>query len=387
MLTKALTVARLVLPAGAVVGLGANLPGLAAICLLLALAASLLTRRGAPPALDCTLDAVLVATVFAALYATGRLPWYRLMEGFAGFTGLLIAFLLVGLLKPLRQGRRFPQVQSAAMVVFVLGALAMTLNNRHLVVERPTITIQHLPAQFDGLRAAVLADPHIGWPDQGERWFRHIVLVIDDLHPDIIFCLGDILSYPMEQKHYISLLGGLHAPMGVWGILGNHENGVPNHFEPPVPTLTTEQWRKVFADAGVHLLENQAVPLRRGQGVLWLVGVGDVFSGHARPAVALEDVPPGAATIVLTHSPDLLDYPQMQHVGLVLAGHTHGGGVWLPFVGPIWASSTKGRLRAAGLVHEGTAQAYISRGAGSAVEGLRLGNSPEVTLLTLRRDR
>ncbi len=367
-------------------GLAAHLTALPAIALALAFPLGIVARRSWTNVfLSRALDAAYITSVFIALQATGKLPWYLPMKGFAFFSAAACLTLLSSVFLSLKPTRLFATLHMTAMLFFTIGAIIFTLNDTTLAIEHPTVHIARLPAPFDGLTAAVLADTHIGRPDQGPEWFSHVVRATNDLQADLILILGDVISRPMEEVQYVSLLSGLHAPLGVWTVLGNHENGMPNRFAPPLPAPTVEEWRRIYADAGVHLLENEAVPLRRDGAVLWLVGVGDAYSYHDHLDRAIKGIGPHDACLVLTHSPDLLDDPLIGRVDLMLAGHTHGGGVWLPFVGPLWSPSRLGRARAAGLIREGTTQAYISRGTGRAVMGLRLGNAPEVTLLTLRR--
>jgi len=86
----------------------------------------------------------------------------------------------------------------------------------------------------------------------------------------------------------------------------------------------------------------------------------------------------------LSHSPDLMDDPRISEADLVLSGHTHGGQIWIPGIGPFMAPARKPALRAAGLVLSHGTTMYVSRGAGEGTR-IRIGCPREVTLLTLKR--
>ncbi len=100
-----------------------------------------------------------------------------------------------------------------------------------------------------------------------------------------------------------------------------------------------------------------------------------------------EQIPPGSFPIVLSHSPDI--FPMAAEMGwpLVLAGHTQGGQIQLPFIGALTTDTTLGRGYASGLFSQGGSQLYISRGIGTTRLPFRFLAPPEVTLITLRAER
>jgi hypothetical protein len=97
-----------------------------------------------------------------------------------------------------------------------------------------------------------------------------------------------------------------------------------------------------------------------------------------------ERIPEGSFPIVLSHSPDI--FPLAVEMGwpLVLAGHTQGGQIQLPFIGAITTDTALGRAYASGLFAEGRSQLYITRGVGTTRLPFRFLAPPEVALITLR---
>jgi predicted MPP superfamily phosphohydrolase len=243
-----------------------------------------------------------------------------------------------------------------------------------LKIYRQPITIAGLPPAFDGLRLVQLSDLHSGRFLPLSQIERALALA-NGLHPDVIVLTGD---YVHKDPKYIpivyQLLSRLHAPLGVYAVLGNHDQWVD-----PELKIT----RRDLAEAGLVDLTNRSVALSRQGQLLWLAGVADMITQTPDLGAALAQVPPQATVILLSHSPDFVDQVRDPRVALMLSGHTHGGQVNLPLLGPLIVPSTHGVKFAAGLVREGNLQVYTNRGVGMAVLPLRFRCRPEVTLLTL----
>ncbi len=201
---------------------------------------------------------------------------------------------------------------------------------------------------------------------------------VQALGADVIVVTGDFVSRVThdEPDMVVQALARLSAREGVYAVLGNHdwwENGL----------LVADCVRR----AGVTLLQNRNVPLRRGGQTLYLAGIDDVWvARHDLPA-ALDDVPMSAKAILLAHEPDYADLAAHdQRVLLQLSGHSHGGQVCLPGYGgivfPPWA-----RKYSRGCYTVGRMTVYTNRGLGMVSLPLRFACRPEITLLTLRPER
>lgn len=244
---------------------------------------------------------------------------------------------------------------------------------RRLKVYRPTVEIPGLPQAFDGLRLAQLTDVHHG-PAVGLEYVEQAVELANGLEPDVIALTGDYISVSSAfTAPCMGALGSLRAPLGVHGVLGNHD-----HWHDPDVT------RDEMACAGIIELTNEGRWIeRQGQG-LYLAGVGDLWEDNQRLEQALERVPHDAAAILLSHNPDYNEHMDDRRVKLMLAGHTHGGQVRLPLVGAPIHPSDYGQKYLAGIVKDGWKQVYVSRGVGVVGPPVRFRCRPEVTLLTLK---
>jgi hypothetical protein len=118
---------------------------------------------------------------------------------------------------------------------------------------------------------------------------------------------------------------------------------------------------------------------------LWVAGIDDVLQGQADLHRSMAGIPEADATILLAHEPDFADYAAKFPLDLQLSGHSHGGQVRLPGIGPI-ILPTLGQKYHSGLNRVGRLQVYTSRGVGVINLPVRLNCPPEVTLITLVKE-
>jgi predicted MPP superfamily phosphohydrolase len=255
------------------------------------------------------------------------------------------------------------------------------------LVERVTISLPRLPAEFEGITVAVIADVHAR-PRRGGDGLAEVVRTANGLRPDLTLLLGDIVHAAADARLSLSTLSGLRAREGIYACLGNHEHGFVWYSRRlgPAAAPSTEEWRRLYAEAGIDLLVNEARPLVRGPSRIWLLGVDDAYSGHDDLSTALAPVQEGEFRLLLTHSPDIIDSLGNQEADAVLAAHTHGGQVRLPWLGPLFAPCRRFRERAAGFVHSDDTTMYVTRGPGEGAP-FRLRCPRELPLIALQRDR
>ncbi len=255
----------------------------------------------------------------------------------------------------------------------------------------PRWTVEHAswPAAMPPLRIAILTDIHAVEPWMPSSRIGNIVNVANALEPDLIVLLGDYVAsihrfrtgiIPISE--WTKPLARLRAPLGVHAVLGNHDwwedvRGV----------------RDGLHDAGIPVLENEAVKIDRGGRRFWLAGLGDQLATPAgglryhgaddldatlRPALADAD-----PVILMAHEPDIfVQVPE--RVTLTLSGHTHGGQVWLPVAGRPVVPSRYGSRYAYGHVTEGGRNLIVSAGLGMSGVPVRFMVPPEVALVTVK---
>jgi hypothetical protein len=266
----------------------------------------------------------------------------------------------------------------ALILLLALGLYAFWIEPSGLRTNPYDIALsgdQTLPLR--PLRIAVLADIHLGAPYIDDAKLARIVALTQDAKPDLILLAGDYIAYRYPFRDPPSLadlsagLRGLSAPLGVYAVLGNHDNA-----------RSTPGVRHALEAAGITVLDDASTILTRGGARLYLVGFKDAYWSHPDVARALAGVPADAHALCLTHSPDLFPLLPKTCV-LTIAGHTHGGQVRLPFVGSPIVPSRFGQRYAAGEIHEDGKTLFVSTGIGTSMIPVRFGVPPEVSLLTV----
>ena len=253
------------------------------------------------------------------------------------------------------------------------------LQSDWLQVNRVTISVPGLPSQFDGFSLAHASDLHLGGLVRSEDG-RTIVDRIMDLGADTIVLTGDLVDFtsaPSDGTGHVirDVFSRLCAPKGVYAVLGNHD-----YYAGP------EDVASAVAASGVTLLRNEGLLLEHSGSKLWLAGVNSVQLGQHDLDAALWDAPPGIPVILLAHEPDYADVvAKDERVTLQLSGHSHGGQICIPRLGPV-RKTHMGRKYIYGLHRVGKMWLYINPGTGMAILPVRLNCPPEITLLRLENE-
>jgi predicted MPP superfamily phosphohydrolase len=266
-----------------------------------------------------------------------------------------------------------------ALFLAPLGYYATFVERFHLVEERATIPISPLRDGRETLRIAVLADI------QGcdvEPQMREAVAAAMAFEPHLILLPGDLIQCPPGEYEravpkFRELLAPLDAPLGVYFVVGNTDD----------PTRVGE----ALEGTRVRMLVNETVELQLGDRRITLGGAGMswVSKRDVQFVHDLEQRPgDGDVRILVSHFPDIVEnLSASSRVDLLVAGHTHGGQVQLPFIGPPITLSRVPRSVGAGGYHVLDGHAlYVSRGVGcerGLAPRLRFLCPPEVSLLTL----
>jgi uncharacterized protein len=247
------------------------------------------------------------------------------------------------------------------------------------IVERP-VPIRNLPRPFRGYRLIQLSDIHLD--EYTEPFFlEHIVKRVNDLNPDCVLLTGDYvtvgaLTAIARNAAYRSaeILSTLTCPLR-YAILGNHDVGVS-------ASLVID----ALQSHGIPVLVNRHVPIELDGACLWICGLEDPATSYPDLALTVPARPEGPV-ILLSHEPDYADsvikHPRFPLIDLMLAGHSHGGQIRLPGLGPL-VLPPMGRNYPEGLFRFGQMQLYVNRGIGTVGLPFRLNCPPEITVITLK---
>ncbi|MGH9481229.1 MAG: metallophosphoesterase [Terriglobales bacterium] len=227
------------------------------------------------------------------------------------------------------------------------------------------VPLSRLPAALDGLRIAHLSDIHYGL-FVSRRWLLRVLELTQAQRPDLIAITGDFVTQsPAFIEPVSELVSKLHAPLGVFAVLGNHD------FRAGAEPLTRALRRR-----GITVLRNQHRLLHRRGDAFQIAGIDDSRQ-HPDLAAALGPTD-RRFTLLLAHNPMALPQAAACGVDLVLSGHTHGGQIRFRLAAPLYE-----RFLPSGFLSLDRTQMYISRGLGKVIVPMRVGAPPELAFLTL----
>jgi predicted MPP superfamily phosphohydrolase len=261
----------------------------------------------------------------------------------------------------------------AFAISFALTALGVWNALKGLRVRKVNVLIQNIPPALSGFKIAQISDLHIG-PTVGQRYVEKVVDLVESLKANLTVLTGDIVDGNIQDFLETARSLGKLGPKGhVFFVPGNHEY-----------YWSLEQWLSEFRQMGITVLENQGASILHKQHLIWVGGVTDpaaVQTGKGDSPDALSAMAGGESAdfkLLLSHRPGIAAEAAQVGFHLQLSGHTHGG-QFAP-----WTHVAKlFHKYFLGLMKHGKMWIYVSPGTGSWGPPIRLGTTPEVTLLTI----
>lgn len=266
-----------------------------------------------------------------------------------------------------------------------------------LSIENVKVAIANLPNSLQGTKIVQLSDFHYDGFRLSEQVLAQAIAATNEAEADLVVLTGDYVTHAPEPIYQlVKHLKYLQSRAGIYAVLGNHDLFRRNSKAKITDALTS---------IGVQVLWNEvAYPLGSE---LPLVGLAEFFGHEFNPAPVMNQLDSEKPCIVLSHNPDTAEFLQPWRVDLQLSGHTHGGQIVIPGLGPVpkfmrmIQHSIPRKLRryipymskcskvvrhwewSQGLHRVGTNQLYVNRGLGTYSPG-RLFCPPEVTILVLK---
>jgi predicted MPP superfamily phosphohydrolase len=289
-----------------------------------------------------------------------------------------------------------------AILAPMFGCLGGLAANGYAFAYEPTVTLNMSRYRITSeqwrsgprLRIAVVTDLHFGEPFVSLDRLDEIVAALHAQQPDLVCLLGDFepghrfITREVERADWARGLARLKAPLGVYTVLGNHDWWADTDAQDHRTNIPLAA--RAVMDAGLPVMENDAVRLVKDGKPFWIVGLGDQIAYHRRGfgfrgrddlRGALAKADDQAPTILLAHEPDI--FPKVpKRVALTLSGHTHGGQVRLFGYSPL-VPSAYGNRYAYGLVEENGHHLVVSGGIGPGKLPIRFGVPPEIVIIEL----
>ena len=259
-------------------------------------------------------------------------------------------------------------------IAFCTPVYARKIEPNWIAVTRVNATLPHLAPEFQGLKMVQISDIHADeWMTQ--QRLEKIVQIINRQQPDLVVITGDFVTRKAERyaPSLVTALSQLAPQEKTFAVLGNHD-----HWS------SAKVIRKVLKESGIIELRNRVYTLHRENAVLHLAGVDDIWAKKDDLDSVLEQLPDNGAAILLVHEPDFANTSAATgRFDLQLSGHSHGGQVIVPLIGPP-------RLPAYGQQYpidryqvEKMIQ-YTNRGVGMVEPRVRFNCRPEITVFTLK---
>ena len=268
------------------------------------------------------------------------------------------------------------------ILVILLGVIhAMMIAPVKINVRQETLESEKIPVSMDEFKIVFFSDVHFN-AFVDETRLQNIIDTINIENPDVVLFGGDLFDHPannmpneIELSIVTKLMNEIEADKGKFAVLGNHD------LESVSTALMVEQ---VLYDAGFEVLSNKTLRLRNGNsGTITLCGLESGLLGHPDTVTPFETVKNEDYTIVLCHTPDTALELSTSKADLFLAGHGHGGQIYLPLIGamyrPIGAEEYyRGRHKLDGMLLD------ITNGCGTTKADVRFLADAEIVVYTLK---
>lgn len=245
------------------------------------------------------------------------------------------------------------------------------------LLRTPDIAVYsaHVQSQHKELSIVAFADTHFSEYYTVEN-FSKVVDKINNMNPDLVFFLGDLIDYYDEYDENIKdiseTLNQISASYGKYAVFGNHDYGGGSE----------NYYRDIMENGGFQVLVNESIDIT-DLGIT-IVGIDDVVIGYGDPTVASR-CKVDSFNIVLSHAPDIITQMTDYDIDLMLSGHTHGGQVRIPYYSESYLPPY-GQIYQRGIYHFQNARnttLYVNSGLGTTFLPLRFLSLPELTKLSL----
>jgi len=271
----------------------------------------------------------------------------------------------------------------AAAVGFVGYEYSTKWEMNWIEITTLTLKLPRLDPEFKGTRLVQISDFHLGQWINKER-LDHVIEMAVELAPDYIVLTGDYLEYlpygrPNELATYEDNFNTIRSSFlklstlcPTFAILGNHDHKI------------NASWvESSLSEAGVEVLRNSVKTIQRGATSLHIAAVDDVHENMDRLDLVMDALPENGAAILLAHEPDFADTSAATgRFDLQLSGHSHGGQIVLPLLGPP-VLPEMGRKYPSGLYNVNGMLLYTNRGIGVTTINARFNCRPEISVFTL----
>lgn len=280
-----------------------------------------------------------------------------------------------------------------AVVSFVMILWGAFVTRYSVQIKEVSVEIDNLPPAFDGYRIAQISDMHVGSYGDDDSFIRKLVGELNGLNADMIVFTGDIVNrHADELRPFIGELSKVSAGDGQYAILGNHDYA--DYYYPDDSIARVNDRARLinfYSLTAFDLILDDYRTIYRGNDSIILIGVENIgrppFQVYGNLDMAYPSPDDSCTKILLSHDPshwhdDIAGHDD-KNIALTLSGHTHA--MQTRILG--WSPASLMHPEWGGLYHDasGRHQLYVNIGTGTVGTPMRIGATPEITLITLKR--
>lgn len=263
----------------------------------------------------------------------------------------------------------------SCLAVILLYIYTTEIEPKLLRVIEHHISVEGENVPLEDIKIVQFTDTHVGAFFEKED-MQKVIHKINELEPDIVVFTGDLVDHwgkYDEENELSELLKSIKAPLGKFAIYGNHDYGGGGY----------KIYKQFMENSGFNVLVDEVYTIELGKGKqLSIAGLDDALLGDPQIDKLMKQIDKNDYNILLAHEPDIADEIPQNVIDIQLSGHSHGGQVELPgLTEKIVPTYAKNYIEGMYQISPRT-KLYVNTGIGSTQVPFRLGNIPEITLLT-----
>ncbi|PGZ08446.1 metallophosphoesterase [Bacillus cereus] len=272
---------------------------------------------------------------------------------------------------------------SIVMISISMYYYATEIERKLVTVTWDEIEAATIPKEFNNKRILQFSDVHLG-PEFSLKQLDNLVEKMNELRPDIVVFTGDLIdkfgSYNAEREEAKGILQKIHAPLGKYAVFGNHDRGGGGSLF----------YKKYMEEAGFSVLVNEVQKIKVDNGnYITISGLDDFLLGKPQIDSTLKNLKQKDFNMLLVHEPDVVDKVGRYPVDFQMSGHSHGGQVQIPFVGPLITTKLAEKYVEGMYELEGKGKPlylYVNRGIGTTRMPVRFWSVPELAVFVLKQN-
>ncbi len=272
---------------------------------------------------------------------------------------------------------------SIVMISISMYYYATEIERKLVTVTWNEIEAATIPKEFTNKRILQFSDVHLG-PEFSLKQLDNLVEKMNELRPDVVVFTGDLIdkfgSYNAEREEAKGILQKIHAPLGKYAVFGNHDRGGGGSLF----------YKQYMEEAGFSVLVNEVQKIKVENGkYITISGLDDFLLGKPQIDLTLKNLKQQDFNMLLVHEPDVVSKVDRYPVDFQMSGHSHGGQVQIPFVGPLITTKLAEKYVEGMYELEGKSKLlhlYVNRGIGTTRMPVRFWSVPELSVFVLKQN-